>query len=186
MATKQHAVYWRDAEGDYRAIVVKVPESVDPAAAAHVELNRRGVAHFAVVAAEPLGVAKLEKRTFMHAVPGSRATDFFQQRALHLEARRCVEQAVEAPVVLAVDPATMSGDQFLVALPHNTPFLKRGTQEPEEPKVPAGYTAEELDRDNPYNAWFTPEPVEPPNNTPRGLMVMSAIGYRLGNTWSPE
>jgi hypothetical protein len=61
--------------------------------------------------------------------------------------------------------------------------------EDEQAKVPAGYTAEELDRDNPYNAWFTPEPVEhvePANTTPRGLMMLSPMDGRLGNRWSPE
>jgi hypothetical protein len=69
-----------------------------------------------------------------------------------------------------------------------TTMIPDGVVEP-APKVPAGYTAEELDRDNPYNAWFTPEPVQqelPINNTPAGLMMLSPMDGRLGNRWSPE
>jgi hypothetical protein len=85
-----------------------------------------------------------------------------------------MEQAVAAA-------AAMWGKKPTIVIPD-------GVVEP-EPKVPAGYTAEELDRDNPYNAWFTPEPVEhvePASTTPRGLMMLSPMDGRLGNRWSPE
>lgn len=34
------------------------------------------------------------------------------------------------------------------------PFIKKFIRETREPQPPAGHTAEELERDNPFNAWM--------------------------------
>lgn len=169
------AVYWRDAVGDYRGMALAVSDGDDVMAAAKCELEHRNEVGFSVVAFEPLELARREKATYMHAVPHARSTDFFMQRALHLEGRRKArsteEMLIDAIKRLPVSRST----PFMEHARHMEARLAQQLLAPvqcEVPEVPF-----------PYNVV---NDVEPPNNTPRGLLVMSAIGFRLGNTWSPQ
>lgn len=180
MASEQYAVYWRDAEGRARGLPMWVAEGADIYAAARLELLYRGVQDAKVVAAEPLSRARMEKRTFMHATGGS-AYDFFEQRAAFLAQREQDEAAhLEQRVTEALGRVSKRSTPFM-EYTRRQQLAAAKAEEVNARKAPPALEVPEVPW--PFNVV---NDVEPPNNTPRGLMVVSAIGYRMGNTWSPQ